>query len=549
MQTGFFLPLRVTLLIESLGSLMSKSKILINAVLIILFASVIGGLFFYFSKPTLSEQMETCLAQADYSCLVELAYKNPPELKADMQKRKAAISLAYLGKTEKAFDFYKELAPDTYRHKIVGAILTYLTMQDRADEIDAYVNKVPNAADKLAALNDAWSTLRNSNAIRLHPDYLKPFATVLDTQLEKLAQSTSLPADLRLPYSLSRTHKEQILAIANLIEEPSARSKFKQMLEKSHQKQIKKDRELKDVEQRLLNGETQTAIDKISEYTRYEPKPELDHVRFGSFIGPYYFFSYWLKITPDIRDRFAEAFTSEADTWSDPACQAGIYSDLALIYALVGNRDKSLELLDRFIAQARNRYQTTIKKSFCLGSGYFAATVLQYLLGDSEEIDRDDYVSQFVDGSSARRIELETDFKFQANMMLHKAISFSTHQSRERLARLSGKISKTLVPELHSRPKSMKPAVISDPKSGLFVKITPTPFTPQDTSFLNWALESGDLQQAVSIITMMYDEIKANSKPGNLNKTIQEALLTRIISDEDIEDGLLWSTVSTQPSN
>ena len=495
----------------------------------------------YLVRPTLSDQIKSCLDRSDYPCLVNLSYKNSPKIKENVQKRQVATSLAYLGETEKAFDYYEELSSDKYSPQIVSAILVYLTLQDRDGEIGDYLDRIPDGERKLSILDGAWAKLRYSKASILHPELVERLSRVMDVQLDRLAHSEGITSVAQPPYALSRTHKKQVLEVAETIKDSSAKADFEGKVEKYSRRSANDENDIKGILALLYGSKRQKAVDEVYEFTGIKGHPEQDNFRFEGLLINRTFMREWMRSDSDMHDRLLEAFINESNTWDDPACRAATYVDLALLYLFSGERGKSVGILRSFEEKALIDKD---KRLFCINYGHFSVISLQYLLQDLSVEDHFSFATQLKGLPFDERAKLKFEFEWQSDRVMSKAISFTTPKIRENFAEWRQTVSSLLLPEVSASPKPAKTTVIKG--DGFFASIKPLPFAATDQSFLHWALQSGDQQQALSIISRMYGVIKNSSPSDELDKILRDVLLTRIYYDDMLLDGLIWSSVKAR---
>ncbi|WP_316858444.1 hypothetical protein [uncultured Cohaesibacter sp.] len=506
---------------------------------------VILGLRAGAESTSASEQLQDCLSQSDLACVAELAYRYPSSIDSDIERKKAAISLAYLGKPEKAFELYTDLkwrktwslsklydifyaltsshsdVPESFNAqrsraksiRIASAVLVYLIVKNRTDEIDGYMKEIVDANEKLAVLNYAWAIVDRPVAL-MHPEYAERLSEVIDNQLDGLGQNEISISDLQTPDLLSVSHNNQLIAVANKIDNYDKRKRFIDSLVRYNQRATKEAELFQSIEVLVRHGDKEEAIEKIEAITNVG-KPKFYYQSFASFFYARDFYRFWQRKDSVFQDLLAEAVIERIRSWNDPVCKTDVYTGLALFYAYANRKDAALALLDRFKELEPVAYKNLGGESSCQTLGFFSTTIFRFILGADSLIDIEDYLAQFAGKPTQERIALLSEFKSQSFYILTHAVGFSSSQRRERILKLRNDIEAKLLPE--------------DTRGSA------------DVYDIRWPTKSGDWEIVLAEVANAFERLrKGTGQDRPSDEQLSDQLFSKFPSDELIEEGFFW---------
>jgi hypothetical protein len=338
--------------------------------------------------PNLWTQTKDCLDRSDYSCLVELSYRNPPKKKKQYQKLVSAKSLAFLGKTDEALEHYQNEPNSNRRHEIISAIILFHLAQNNVPAINATLNAIPQIEEQIRALNQAQSNLF---AFNYHPDFAQKMQDIIAERLKAsfLDHSDKVSPNIDIPYSLAETHLQDLQALAVKINDAKQRSHFLAELQKYHQRAKRDRQDERKITNLLHTGNVSELSNLIAR--KVEKAGDLEQKAYAlfSYISGISFFRFSPENDLQLLDLLVEAIIlASIEFDEDHACKSQIYSTLAGLYAKTGRNDHALKLLDQFRASDPIGYHDQISKTACAMGGFFLNATTRALLGDTMELEQ-----------------------------------------------------------------------------------------------------------------------------------------------------------------
>ncbi len=313
--------------------------------------AMIGGamaLIFVVSKddPKIAEkEFRTCIEKSDYSCVTKTLNKYPPDPLPTNYKKDISITLALLGETDWAIDFFQRESDPLTRKSIAGAILAYLTAFERKDRLLSFRSQLTSHDIHLSALSFAESKLENSPK-HFRDETYSAYTDYIEYNLFGIGSENTWNGIMG---NMAWRDLTRLISISSKIPNAKLREYVKNNTSKYYQPGVLKHRNKVTA---LADSTALNDLEKLILTRLKNPEKRKGAQNRNYQLFYYYLYSIsWIENLAEqekleTANKFTNTVLAALDPLGEKSCISGLYGLVASFYGRVGNRKLAIEYLD-----------------------------------------------------------------------------------------------------------------------------------------------------------------------------------------------------------